>query len=183
MKVFQRPKNGGVGACGEWVVSDGQAGMMGGDMNRDGIPDAMQHPAHVAATTQPYAMTQAEGRQLAQALGLKLGGRGYAFVGDYNDKGLYAYKSGKYRGIAFWGQGGGVHAKQKPVTGGGKYRVKRTAAIQDPGPGHCPAERRVAPYVAKIEGALDGERAFERVPHHHSQSDTARPGSTCAPAL
>ena len=39
-------------------------------------------------------------RDVANALGLSLGGVGYSFAGDYSVKGCYAYSSGKYAGKA-----------------------------------------------------------------------------------
>ena len=44
--------------------------------------------------------------EFASALGLMVGGAGHPFVGDWGVKGLYAYRSGKYKGIAYFGTGG-----------------------------------------------------------------------------
>ena len=48
----------------------------------------------------------AKAEEFARALGLQIGGAGHPFVGDWATKGLYAYKSGKYSGIAYFGTGG-----------------------------------------------------------------------------
>jgi len=68
-------------------------------------------------------ITEEEGKNVAQSLGLQLGGNGYAFSGDYSTKGLYAYRSGKYNGMAFFGRGGSVTEMEAPLEeGGSKYR-------------------------------------------------------------
>ena len=43
--------------------------------------------------------------EFARALGLMVGGH-HPFVGDWQVKGLYAYRSGKYKGQAYFGTGG-----------------------------------------------------------------------------
>ena len=43
--------------------------------------------------------------EFARALGLSVGGH-HPFVGDWQVKGLYAYRSGKYKGQAYFGTGG-----------------------------------------------------------------------------
>ena len=43
--------------------------------------------------------------EFARALGLSVGGH-HPFVGDWQVKGLYAYRSGKYKGQAYFGAGG-----------------------------------------------------------------------------
>ncbi len=43
--------------------------------------------------------------EFARALGLSVGGH-HPFVGDWLVKGLYAYRSGKYKGQAYFGTGG-----------------------------------------------------------------------------
>ena len=48
----------------------------------------------------------AKAEDFARALGLQIGGGGHPFVGPWGTKGLYAYKSGKYSGMAFFGTGG-----------------------------------------------------------------------------
>ena len=40
------------------------------------------------------------------SLGLEKGGNGYEFSGDYGTKGCYAYESGTYANMAFYGKGG-----------------------------------------------------------------------------
>jgi hypothetical protein len=45
--------------------------------------------------------------EVARHFKKKIGGAGYKFMGDYNTKGCYYYKSGKYKGRAYWGIGTG----------------------------------------------------------------------------
>jgi len=59
--------------------------------------------------------------QAAKRLGLTLGGNGAGFKGDYTTKGCYSYKSGKYKGAAYFGTGGGESAR-KAAVGGDKFR-------------------------------------------------------------
>ena len=44
--------------------------------------------------------------EFARALGLQIGGAGHPFVGHWETKGLCAYSSGKYSGMAYFGTGG-----------------------------------------------------------------------------
>eukprot|EP01043_Picozoa_sp_COSAG02_P014022 COSAG02_NODE_571_length_20173_cov_14.694032_1_plen_3006_part_10 len=62
---------------------------------------------------------------LAKALGLKLGGAGFDFAGEFSSKGLYSYKSGKFAGRAFFGRGGSPDEATAPITPGkdGKHRI------------------------------------------------------------
>ena len=48
----------------------------------------------------------AKAEEFARTLGLQIGGGGHPFVGPWGTKGLYAYKSGKNSGMAFFGTGG-----------------------------------------------------------------------------
>ena len=48
----------------------------------------------------------AKAEEFARALGLQVGGGGHPFVGAWSTKGLYAYRSGQYNGMAFFGTGG-----------------------------------------------------------------------------
>ena len=43
---------------------------------------------------------------IARELGLEIGSSRYGFEGDWKSKGLFAYKSGKYAGQAYFGLGG-----------------------------------------------------------------------------
>ena len=52
--------------------------------------------------------TESAARAFASSRGLRLGGRGYSFGGNYTIKGLYAYRYGRYGGMAFFGRGGSV---------------------------------------------------------------------------
>ena len=55
----------------------------------------------------PIDGTSEKGCQLiARLLGLKLGGNGTPFAGNFSNKGLYAYSSGPLKGCAFFGRGG-----------------------------------------------------------------------------
>ena len=51
--------------------------------------------------------------EFARALGLMVGGAGHPFVGNWGVKGLYAYRSGKYKGIAYFGTGGSERDRLK----------------------------------------------------------------------
>ena len=66
--------------------------------------------------------------EFARALGLSVGGH-HPFVGDWLVKGLYAYRSGKYKGQAYFGTGGSesdrlkdTHNSIKPGESHQKYR-------------------------------------------------------------
>jgi hypothetical protein len=67
----------------------------------------------------------------AQAIGLELGGNGYAFSGSYQTKGCYSYESGKYQGMAYFGTGGSP-AQMEAAPAAPKYRIscgsKKSAA-------------------------------------------------------
>jgi len=67
-------------------------------------------------------LTQGQASIIANSHGLKLGGNGYAFAGNYGTKGLYYYKSGRYAGMAFFGLGGS-RSDQKAGVSGGKFRL------------------------------------------------------------
>ena len=54
--------------------------------------------------------------------GLKIGGAGSMFVGDWSTKGCYAYKTGKYAGIAFYGTGGSNQEMKIPLDSVKIYR-------------------------------------------------------------
>ena len=66
-------------------------------------------------------MTEDSCKKVAESLGLKIGGGGYAFSGSYSTKGLYAYNSGNYSGMAFFGKGG-TEAQMKQPINHPKYR-------------------------------------------------------------
>jgi len=53
------------------------------------------------SSCQPYTVEQC--RRAAEKLGLQLGGHGHDFEDNYNQKGCYAYSSGRYAGMAFYG--------------------------------------------------------------------------------
>ena len=60
--------------------------------------------------------------EFARALGLMVGGAGHPFVGDWGVKGLYAYHSGKYKGIAYFGTGGSERDRLTMPHESEKYR-------------------------------------------------------------
>ena len=60
-------------------------------------------------------ITELAARTLAIQLGLQLGRDGYSFAGNYQQKGLYAYRCGRYAGMAFFGTGGTVAAMQAQI--------------------------------------------------------------------
>ena len=66
-------------------------------------------------------LTPKECGATASALGLQLSGNGYAFAGNYGTKGCYAYSSGGYAGMAFFGTGG-TEAQMATALTGSKYR-------------------------------------------------------------
>ena len=60
--------------------------------------------------------------EIAKALGLVVGGAGYDFEGSWGTKGLYAYRSGKYSGHAYFGTGGSDEDRLEPEDDDDKYR-------------------------------------------------------------
>ena len=68
---------------------------------------------------EPYS--QQACKDAGNRLGLKQGGGGTDFVGDYNTKGCYAYSSGDYSGMVFFGTGGSEEDMKKPPSSP-KYR-------------------------------------------------------------
>jgi hypothetical protein len=66
---------------------------------------------------------------LAKSLGLQLGGHGIPFAGNYGVKGLYAYSSGDYKGMAFFGTGGTNAEMIAPVTSPSQYRPAAASRI------------------------------------------------------
>ena len=63
-------------------------------------------------------------REVASNLGLQLGGKNYAFAAPKDDgykMGCYAYKSGSYKGIAFYGRGGDNVEISKPFNESSDY--------------------------------------------------------------
>ena len=60
--------------------------------------------------------------EIAKALGLVVGGAGYDFEGSWGTKGLYAYRSGKYSGHAYFGTGGSDEDRLEPEDDEDKYR-------------------------------------------------------------
>lgn len=55
-------------------------------------------------------------KSAALKLGLRIGGKGYSFAGNYKTKGCYFYASGKYAGIAYYGTGGSTAEKSTILT-------------------------------------------------------------------
>lgn len=72
--------------------------------------------------TNNVCMTEEECKKVAESLGLKLGGHGYPFAGNWETKGLYAYKTGKYAGMAFFGTGGTEEQMKVPPPYPTSYR-------------------------------------------------------------
>ena len=64
----------------------------------------------------------AKAEEFARALGLQVGGGGYPFVGAWSTKGLYAYRSGQYNGMAFFGTGGDERVRLMIPHESDKYR-------------------------------------------------------------
>jgi hypothetical protein len=64
----------------------------------------------------------AKAEEFARALGLQIGGAGHPFVGDWGTKGLYAYSSGQYSGMAYFGTGGSERDRLTMPHESDKYR-------------------------------------------------------------
>ena len=64
----------------------------------------------------------AKAEEFARALGLQIGGSGHPFVGNWRTKGLYAYSSGQYSGIAYFGTGGSERNRLEMPHESDKYR-------------------------------------------------------------
>ena len=75
----------------------------GGDLTLDTV-FRFQYCDTAPRCAPPYNADDA--RAAATALGFELGGRGYPFAGTHDCKGLYAYTSGAYTGLAFFGLDG-----------------------------------------------------------------------------
>ncbi|MED5485801.1 MAG: hypothetical protein VYE59_04215 [Candidatus Thermoplasmatota archaeon] len=60
--------------------------------------------------------------EFARSLGLNVGGAGHPFVGNWQTKGFYAYRSGQYSGIAYFGSGGSEHERLAYPSESEKYR-------------------------------------------------------------
>ena len=58
----------------------------------------------------------------ARALGLQVGGAGHAFIGPWQTKGLCAYRSGQYSGMAYFGTGGSERDRLEMLYESDKYR-------------------------------------------------------------
>ena len=66
------------------------------------------------AGDQRHLHDPAAAEKFARALGLMVGGH-HPFVGDWQVKGLYAYRSGKYKGQAYFGAGGSESDRLKDI--------------------------------------------------------------------
>jgi hypothetical protein len=60
--------------------------------------------------------------KIAEALGLGVGGAGSDFTGKWRTDGLFAYRSGKYNGYAYFGTGGSDESRLGPIGDDEKYR-------------------------------------------------------------
>ena len=74
------------------------------------------------AGDQQHIHDPAKAEEFARALGLQIGGAGYPFVGNWSTKGLYAYRSGQYNGIAYFGTGGSERDRLTMPHESEKYR-------------------------------------------------------------
>ena len=61
-----------------------------------------QETVHVRVSTNPQK-SEADCEKWALKNGMKVGGGGYEFSGDYGTKGCYYYSGGKYENMTFWG--------------------------------------------------------------------------------
>jgi len=75
-------------------------------------------------------LTEKDAAEVAETLGLKLGTSRHKFAGRYRIKGLYAYKTGRHEGVAFFGQGGSDEDKTKALDDP-KYRPE-LITVTDP---------------------------------------------------
>ena len=60
-------------------------------------------------------------RDAINTLGLQQGGNGYSFSGNFGTKGCYAYESGSFANLAFYGTGG-TEDQMKQALASPKYR-------------------------------------------------------------
>lgn len=74
------------------------------------------------AGDQRHIHDPAKAAEFARALGLMVGGAGHPFVGNWGVKGLYAYRSGRYQGIAYFGTGGNERDRLTMPHESEKYR-------------------------------------------------------------
>ena len=74
------------------------------------------------AGDQRHIHDPAKAKEFAHALGLQVGGAGHPFVGNWGTKGLYAYRSGQYNGIAYFGTGGSERDRLTMPHESDKYR-------------------------------------------------------------
>jgi len=61
--------------------------------------------------------------QLARASGIRIGGRGYSFAGNYGTKGLYYYRYGSYSNTAYFGRYGSTNQMKTNLNCAPKCRV------------------------------------------------------------
>jgi len=84
-------------------------------------------PTDDPANPKPKACSEKENcKNAALKLGLRIGGKGYSFAGNYRTKGCYFYASGKYAGFAYYGTGGSIAEKSTILT----FPKKRVADVQ-----------------------------------------------------
>jgi len=76
-----------------------------------------------------HPTTETDAKKLAETAGLRLGGDGFRFANRYRTKGLYSYNTGRFQGIAFFGQGGSDQDMRKELDSP-KYRP--TLIVADP---------------------------------------------------
>ena len=74
------------------------------------------------AGEQRHIHDPAKAEEFARVLGLQIGGAGHPFTGPWATKGLYAYRSGKYSGMAFFGTGGSERDRLTIPYESDKYR-------------------------------------------------------------
>ena len=74
------------------------------------------------AGDQQHIHDPAKAEEFARAIGLRIGGAGHPFVGNWGTKGLYAYRSGQYNGIAYFGTGGSERDRLTMPHESEKYR-------------------------------------------------------------
>ena len=74
------------------------------------------------AGDQQHIHDPAKAEAFARELGLQIGGGGHPFAGPWSTKGLYAYRSGQYSGMAYFGTGGDERSRLTIPHESDKYR-------------------------------------------------------------
>ena len=78
------------------------------------VMQLMRNTVHAGCRRNPSGAqtptSESHCRAIASEAGYALGGGGYGFSGSYGTKGCYAYSSGEYANMAYWGGSGATSA-------------------------------------------------------------------------